>query len=92
MRRHAVGVVATLAEVGAGYSASLPSKLVTLAHADGVRIPAFLRDERAKEARGLPGNTLNLSDDDREKILSFLRVSVFAYFGHPESIFKLVDP
>ena len=92
LRRHAVGVIATLAEVGAGYSASLPSKLVTLAHADGVRIPAFLRDERAKEARGLPGNTLNLSDDDRKKILSFLRVSVFAYFGHPESIFKLVDP
>ena len=92
LRKRAVGVVATLAEVGAGYSASLPRKLVDLARDDGVRIPEFLRTERVNEACGLPKNTLDLSDDDRRKILSFLRVSMFAYFGHPESIFKFGDP
>jgi hypothetical protein len=92
LRRHATGVVATLAEVGATYSASLPRKLVTQACAGGVRIPEFLRAERAKEAQGLPKNTLGLSADEQRKILSFLRVSMFAYFGHPESVFKLTAP
>jgi hypothetical protein len=92
LRRHATGVVATLAEVGATYSASLPRKLVIQARAGGVRIPEFLRTERAKEAQGLPKNTLGLSADEQQKILSFLRVSMFAYFGHPEAVFKLAAP
>lgn len=92
LRRHAGGVVATLAEVGATYSASLPRKIVARARNDGVRIPEFLREERAKEARGLPEDTLTATEDEKRKILSFLRVSMFAYFGHPNSVFKLVDP
>jgi CHAT domain len=92
LRRHATGVVATLAEVGAAYSASLPRKLVIQARAGGVRIPEFLRTERAKEAQGLPKNTLGLSADEQQKIISFLRVSMFAYFGHPETVFKLAAP
>lgn len=92
LRRRAIGVVATLAEVGANYSANLPRKLVTQASQGGVRIPEFLRAERVNEARGLPKNTLNLSAEEREKILSFLRLSMFAYFGHPECSFKLTAP
>ena len=92
LRRHATGVVATLAEVGATYSASLPRKLVAQARDGGVRIPEFLRAERVNEARGLPTNTLGLSADEQQKILSFLRLSMFAYFGHPESVFKLAAP
>lgn len=92
LRRQAAGVVATLAEVGVAYSATLPRKLVAQARHGGVRIPQFLREERANEARGLPKNTLGLSPDEQQKILSFLRLSMFVYFGHPESVFKLAAP
>lgn len=92
LRRHASGVVATLAEVGVNYSASLPQKIVSQARNGGLRIPEFLREERAKEAQGLPTDTLSLTDDERQKILAFIQVSMFAYFGHPESVFLLAEP
>jgi hypothetical protein len=92
LRRHATGVVATLAEVDVAYSANLSRRLIARALDGGVRIPEFLREERVNEARGLPKNTWQLSDDERSKILSFLRVSMFAYYGHPESVFKLAVP
>lgn len=92
LRAHASGVVATLAEVETNYSAALTRKIVDRARDGGVRIPAFLRDERASEARGLPADTLDLTERERRKILAFLRVSMFAYFGHPESVFTLAEP
>jgi hypothetical protein len=92
LRRHATGVVATLAEVDVAYSARLSQKLIAQALAGGVRIPEFLRAERVHEARELPKSTRDLSTDEQQKILSFLRVSMFAYYGHPESVFKLAAP
>lgn len=92
LRNYASGVVATMAEVDISYSARLAQKLVLQARdPDGVRISEFLREEREDEAKGLPRNTLSLKPIDEHKILSFLRVCMFAYFGHPDSVFRLAS-
>jgi hypothetical protein len=92
LRHYASGVVATMAEVDVNYSAALARELVLQARsANGVRIPEFLRTEREREAAGLPSNTLRLAGKDEEKILRFLRACMFAYFGHPDSVFRLAS-
>ena len=92
LRQRASAVVATMAEVPIGHSAAMARNLVDKARADGVRIPEFLRDHRALYAKNLPDSTSGLTKLQQQKIRSFLYASVFAYFGHPESVFRLAEP
>jgi hypothetical protein len=90
LRQRAAAVVATLAEVEIGHSAALAKRIVRDARDHGgVRLPEFLRQHRARYASLLPGDTLNPTREEQMKILAFLFASVFAYFGHPESVFRL---
>ena len=91
LRQRASGVVASMAEVPIGHSAAMARNLVDKARADGVRIPEFLRDHRAQYAKNLPDPSPDLDKQQQRKIRSFIYASVFAYFGHPESVFRLAD-
>ena len=91
LRQNASGVVASMAEVPIGHSAPMARNLVGEARADGVRIPEYLRDHRARYAK----NRQIQSGPYRAataKYRSLIYASVFAYFGHPESVFRLAEP
>jgi hypothetical protein len=91
LRQRASGVVASMAEVPIGHSAVMARNLVAEARADGVRIPEFLRAHRARHAKNLPDPTSGLTSLQQHKIRAFVYASVFAYFGHPESVFRLAN-
>jgi hypothetical protein len=96
LRRNAGGVLATLAEVDILTSAGLAQELIVQARDCGIRISEFLRAERERHAMSLPG-PLRIADkkeneENRKKVRSFLRACMFAYFGHPDSVFRLAAP
>jgi hypothetical protein len=92
LRQRATGVIATMAEVPVGHAVALARRLVTQARTDGVAVPEYLRAHRVRYARRLPEHTMNLTDEDRLAIVHFVYASMFAYFGHPDSVFKLAEP
>jgi hypothetical protein len=95
LRQRASGVVASMAEVPIGHSAAMARHLVNKAREpDGVAIPEFLRSHRKLYAQKLPNNTSDNDFTDRQQrmVLSFLYASLFAYFGHPDSVFRLAGP
>lgn len=95
LRQRASGVVASMAEVPVYHSAAMARNLVHKARgADGVPIPEFLRAHRELYAKNLPAHTsdTNLTNPQQRSILAFLYASVFAYFGHPDSVFRLASP
>jgi hypothetical protein len=89
LRQRATGVIATMAEVPVGHSVALARRLVTQARAGGIAVPEYLRAHRARYARRLPEHTMMLTDEDRSAIAAFVYASLFAYFGHPDSVFTL---
>jgi hypothetical protein len=95
LRQRAGGVVASMAEVPIYHSAAMARDLVHEARGpDGVPIPEFLRAHRERYAKKLPVHTsdTNLTNLQQRMILAFLHASVFAYFGHPDSVFRLASP
>ena len=92
LRQHASGVIATMAEVPVGHSAVLARKLVGRARSGGIRVPEYLREHRERYANRLPVHTTGLTDEQQHAVLAFLYSSVFAYFGHPDSVLKLAEP
>lgn len=91
LHQRASAVVASMAEVPSGHSAWVAHEIIVTARADGVRIPEYLRAHRALHAKNLPEPAPDLGKSDERKISEFIYASVFAYFGHPESVFKLDD-
>ena len=91
LRQRAAGVIATMAEVPVGHSVALARRLVATARAGGVAVPDYLRAHRARYARRLPEHTMKLTDEDRSAIVAFVYASMFAYFGHPDSVFMLAE-
>lgn len=91
LRQHAAAVVATMAEIPIAQSTALARGLLKRGRSEGVQLSEYLRIHRAKYAAVLPAHTMDLSDEERDTIRAFLYASMFAYFGHPESVFKLAD-
>jgi hypothetical protein len=89
LRQHAAAVMATMAEVPVEQSARLARRLIKQARSGGVQLPEYLRVHRANYAAALPKNTIDITDADLDAILHFLYASMFVYFGHTESVFKL---
>jgi CHAT domain len=92
LRKRAAAVVATMAEVPAAQSASLADRLISQARSAGVCLPEALRAHRKKYSRGLPDFTAPLTPEEQNRVRAFLYASSFAYFGHPEAVFKLAAP
>ncbi|WP_433789134.1 hypothetical protein [Actinoplanes sp. CA-252034] len=92
LRHRARAVVATIGEVPTSTSAALARSLIAQARSRGVRLPEFLRDRRARAARDLPADTLDLEPGEQEAIQDFLYASRYVYFGHPDTVFMLEEP
>ena len=89
LRQHAAAVIATMAEIPVAQSTALARGLVKRARSEGVQLSEYLRLHRAKYAAILPVHIMDLSGEEQDTIRAFLYASMFAFFGHPESIFKL---
>ena len=92
LRKRAAAVVATMAEVPAAQSAALARTIIDQARSGGVHLPEELRAHRERYAGSLPQHTTGLTPVEQNRIRSFLYASSFAYFGHPEAVFKLATP
>ena len=73
-------------------SASLAKEMVNRARTEGVAIPEFLRRHRERYAKDLPEPRAGLEPREQKRILSFIYACMFAYFGHPDSVFKIAAP
>ena len=91
LRQRAAGVIATMAEVPVLQSVPLARRLIAEARAGGVAVPEYLRAYRARYARRVPVHTMKLKKEDRSAIVAFVYASMFAYFGHPDSVFTLAE-
>jgi len=89
LRRRARGVIATLAEVPIGQSNALARRLVKEAQTGYVPLAEHLRKHRAKYAATLPAHTINLGEAECHAVKAFLYASMFVYFGHPDTTFRL---
>jgi len=91
LRRRARAVIATLAEVPVGHSNALARRLVKEAQSGHVALAERLREHRAKYANSLPSHTANLGETEQDAIKAFLFASMFVYFGHPDTTFRLAS-
>jgi hypothetical protein len=92
LRKRAAAVVATMTEVPASQSAVLARNLIKQARLGDVCLPEELRAHRERYAGALPDFTAGLTPLQMHRIRAFLYASSFAYFGHPEALFRLAAP
>jgi hypothetical protein len=101
LRQHASAVIATLAEVPIEPTWRLCRTIVEKARNQGVSVPEFLRARRATyfgqvmklvHKTGAPVTTEDLTHMQKVAIQGFVYISMFTYFGHPDTVLRLGAP
>ena len=89
LRQRASAVIATMAEVPVGPSSGLARTLLARARKKDVSVPWFLWRRRVAYSEHVPSQVHDPTDEQKHAIYGFMYVSMFIYFGHPESVFRL---